>query len=268
MKKNKKFKKMFGCMMSLFLIFTLLSGCSEDLYDDYEDYEDYEGEYEEGDGTDYSLLSPDGVSMNKVLTVDKNTGEMTINRPKHDPEVPMGEDGTWTIFVYLCGSDLESDGGAATDDLVEMQSASTSDNVRFVVETGGASSWSNEYAASDALHRFVIQNEEITELEPVENRSMGDTATLTDFLRWGIKEYPAEHMVCRHYGVRTKRYSLIHFYDDIDAWELYDLKKDPEQMHNIYGQPGTEKITKKLRDELHRLQEQYDDPIRFTVKDN
>ncbi len=81
-------------------------------------------------------------------------------------------------------------------------------------------------------------------------------------------EYPAEHMVCRHYGVRTKRYSLIHFYDDIDAWELYDLKKDPEQMHNIYGQPGTEKITKKLRDELHRLQEQYDDPIRFTVKDN
>ena len=194
MKKNGKFKKLFGCMMSLFLIFTLLSGCSEDLYDDYEDYEDYEGEYEEGDGTDYSLLSPDGVSMNKVLTVDKNTGEMTINRPKHDPEVPMGEDGTWTIFVYLCGSDLESDGGAATDDLAEMQSASTGDNVRFVVETGGASSWSNEYASADALHRFVIQNEEIEEVATVDNMSMGDTATLTDFLRWGVKEYPAEHM--------------------------------------------------------------------------
>lgn len=81
-------------------------------------------------------------------------------------------------------------------------------------------------------------------------------------------EYPAEHSVCKHYGVRTKRYALIHFYDDIDTWELYDLKKDPEQMHNIYGQPGTEKITKQLREELHRLQEQYDDPIRFTLSDN
>ena len=76
-------------------------------------------------------------------------------------------------------------------------------------------------------------------------------------------EYPAEHAVRRHYGVRTKRYSLIHFYGDIDAWELYDLKKDPEQMHNIYGQKGTEKLTKHLKAELLKLQEQYNDPIRY-----
>ena len=81
-------------------------------------------------------------------------------------------------------------------------------------------------------------------------------------------EYPAEHSVCKHYGVRTSRYSLIHFYDDVNSWELYDLKKDPEQMHNIYGEKGTEKLTKKLKDELHKLQDQYDDPIRFTLKDN
>lgn len=81
-------------------------------------------------------------------------------------------------------------------------------------------------------------------------------------------EYPAEHSVCKHYGVRTGRYSLIHFYDDVNSWELYDLKKDPEQMHNIFGQKGTERLTKKLKDELHRLQEQYNDPIRFTLKDN
>ena len=75
-------------------------------------------------------------------------------------------------------------------------------------------------------------------------------------------EYPAEHSVCRHYGIRTKRYSLIHFYNDIDAWELYDLKKDPEQMHNIYGKPGTEKLTQNLKKQLLQLQNQYDDPIR------
>ena len=75
-------------------------------------------------------------------------------------------------------------------------------------------------------------------------------------------EYPAEHSVCRHYGIRTKRYSLMHFYNDINAWELYDLKKDPEQMHNIYGKPGTEKLTKNLKKQLLQLQVQYDDPIR------
>lgn len=74
-------------------------------------------------------------------------------------------------------------------------------------------------------------------------------------------EYPAEHSVKRHYGVRGERYKLIHFYQDIDQWELYDLQADPHELHNIYGQPGTEKVTKQMRRELRRLQEQYDDPI-------
>ena len=73
-------------------------------------------------------------------------------------------------------------------------------------------------------------------------------------------EYPAEHAVKRHYGVRSSDgYKLIHFYNDINKWELYDLNKDPHEMHNIYGQKGTEKITKRLMNELVRLQKQYDD---------
>lgn len=76
-------------------------------------------------------------------------------------------------------------------------------------------------------------------------------------------EYPAEHAVKRHYGVRNNRYKLIHFYNDIDQWELFDLKRDPKEMNNIYGKPGTEKALKKMRKELEKLQIQYDDPIRF-----
>ncbi len=77
-------------------------------------------------------------------------------------------------------------------------------------------------------------------------------------------EYPAEHSVCRHYGIRTERYSLIHFYNDINTWELYDIKKDPESMHNLYGKPGTEKLTRKLKKQLLDLQKMYADPIRNT----
>ena len=79
-------------------------------------------------------------------------------------------------------------------------------------------------------------------------------------------EYPAEHNVRRHYGVRNDRYKLIHFYNDIDAWELYDLKTDPTEMHNLYGKPGMEKITREMKKELLRLQVQYDDSIRHTQK--
>ena len=79
-----------------------------------------------------------------------------------------------------------------------------------------------------------------------------------DAIYYHFYEYPAEHMVKRHYGIRTKRYKLIHFYNDIDTWELYDLKKDPSEMHNLYGQPGYEKITTQLHQQLEDLQKQYD----------
>ena len=51
-------------------------------------------------------------------------------------------------------------------------------------------------------------------------------------------EYPSWHSVKRHYGVRTNDYKLIHFYNDVDEWELYDLKKDPHEMCNVYNDPG------------------------------
>ncbi len=87
-------------------------------------------------------------------------------------------------------------------------------------------------------------------------------------LYYHFYEYPAEHAVCRHFGVRTDRYKLIHFYNDIDSWELFDLQEDPSEMNNLYGKPGTEEITKELKAELSRLQEYYDDPIRKEIAIN
>jgi len=72
-------------------------------------------------------------------------------------------------------------------------------------------------------------------------------------------EYPADHMVKRHYGVRTGRYKLIHFYHDIDAWELYDLEKDPRELLNIYDDPAYAGVRRELEEELARLQKKYGD---------
>jgi len=79
-------------------------------------------------------------------------------------------------------------------------------------------------------------------------------------------EYPIVHMVKRHYGVRTKRYKLIHFYYDIDAWELYDLRNDPNELNNLYGNPTYADITSKLRAELQRLRKRYGDSDELAQK--
>ena len=72
-------------------------------------------------------------------------------------------------------------------------------------------------------------------------------------------EYPAVHSVKRHYGVRTKRYKLIHFYHDIDEWELYDLEKDPLELKNVYSHPEYADAVKELKAELNRLRKKFND---------
>ncbi|OHB67462.1 MAG: sulfatase [Planctomycetes bacterium RBG_13_60_9] len=72
-------------------------------------------------------------------------------------------------------------------------------------------------------------------------------------------EYPAVHSVKRHYGVRTDRYKLIHFYNDIDEWELYDLKNDPDERRNIYNDSANADVVKELTAELKQLRTRYKD---------
>ncbi len=66
-------------------------------------------------------------------------------------------------------------------------------------------------------------------------------------------------MVKRHYGIRTGRYKLIHFYNDIDKWELYDLVDDPNEMVNLYDHPSMQDLISKLKKQLKELQGQYED---------
>jgi arylsulfatase A-like enzyme len=72
-------------------------------------------------------------------------------------------------------------------------------------------------------------------------------------------EYPAVHMVKRHYGISTKRYKLIHFYYDVDEWELYDLEKDPDEMKNVYEDKSYAEIRKEMHEKLTNIREQYGD---------
>ena len=79
-------------------------------------------------------------------------------------------------------------------------------------------------------------------------------------------EYPAEHMVNRHYAIVTKDYKLIHYYFDLDYWELIDRKKDPKELTNVYDDPEYAEIQAKLHTELEEIRKKYGDSDELNQK--
>jgi len=83
-------------------------------------------------------------------------------------------------------------------------------------------------------------------------------------------EFPGSHSVRKHYGVVTDRHKLVHFYEpEMDYWELYDLKQDPQELRSVFGQPAYARTQKELSAELARLRRELqvpatDPPAAFT----
>ncbi|HSI75290.1 MAG TPA: sulfatase [Lunatimonas sp.] len=87
----------------------------------------------------------------------------------------------------------------------------------------------------------------------------GESIPWRDAIYYHYYEYPGPHNVKRHYGVRTDRYKLIHFYHDVDEWEMYDLQTDPDEMNSIYGSPDYVEVQEMLHKRLGELRKQYGD---------
>ena len=78
-------------------------------------------------------------------------------------------------------------------------------------------------------------------------------------------EYPSVHMVPRHYGIRTERHKLIHFYE-FDEWEFYDLKSDPDELMNLYENPQYAAEIRRLKSGLEDLRKEYADDSDVSLK--
>ncbi len=85
-----------------------------------------------------------------------------------------------------------------------------------------------------------------------------------DAIYYHYYEFPGVHAVQRHYGVRTDRHKLIHYYL-IDEWELFDLERDPDELQSVYGDPEYAEVQEALETRLAELREQYavpaEDPL-------
>ncbi|MDV7139195.1 sulfatase [Maribacter sp. TH_r10] len=104
-----------------------------------------------------------------------------------------------------------------------------------------------------------VDIEESIQGESLRKLVKGDASEWRDALYYTFYEFPGEHRVKRHYGVRTDRYKLIHFYYDIDEWELYDLEEDPSEMHNVYNDPAYTAVRKEMHDQLKVMRSKYGD---------
>jgi hypothetical protein len=102
---------------------------------------------------------------------------------------------SWTIYVYMCGSNLESESGSATDDLTEIFAAPLPPNVKVLIETGGTKTWHNSSMAPDKLQRFIHTGAAaaIQQVDEQPDANMSDGAVLKDFLAYGKEHFPAAH---------------------------------------------------------------------------
>ena len=81
---------------------------------------------------------------------------------------------------------------------------------------------------------------------------------------WYYRYYhdPGDCNTRAHYGVRTTTHKLIFFWKK-DQWEMYDLVKDPDELHNLYHDPAQKEVVAKLKTELYRLKKEVKDDDQF-----
>lgn len=174
-------KQFFSIFLVCVFFLTFISGCNEKKIPELAESE-----------------TPPAAASYKTMKLGADGG-LEIAR-KDIGNTPMGEAGTWTIFVYMSGSSLEVSQSSGTKDLKEMAAVLNSEigenaaNIRFVVQTGGAEGWRYGDISAEALQRHVISNGELETVAQVPLASMGEAATLRNFVRWGVENYPAEKM--------------------------------------------------------------------------
>lgn len=121
---------------------------------------------------------------------DSSSDDLTVNGPDSSSDYSD----TLSLMIYMCGSDLESKSGAASENISEMLSADIPENVRVFIQTGGADLWHKHGISPDHSNRYEIKNGELVLLKKSSPVNMGLSSSLYDFLLWGETFYPAEQI--------------------------------------------------------------------------
>ncbi len=146
-----------------------------------------------GSGATSGQISPVSATEAVYSAHEPDTSVSSSAREKY---VDVAAAKTVTVMVYMCGTDLESEGGMATSDIEEMANATLSDNVRVILETGGTSRWQNDLIKSNTNQRFRIKQGGLQTLDKnLGQQSMVEPETLASFIQFCKSEYPADRYI-------------------------------------------------------------------------
>lgn len=99
----------------------------------------------------------------------------------------------WSVFMYLCGTDLESDkNGAASSNIDEILQASLDSNIKYYIQTGGTNNWEDSRINPEKSQRFIVENGDLLLVDEFELQNMGEEKTFEDFLRYGLENYSSD----------------------------------------------------------------------------
>ena len=110
------------------------------------------------------------------------------------PNVYSSDD-SWLISWYVCGSDLESEYGAASADIEELLETKLPPNVRVLILAGGTREWQNDMFHSNVGNLYLYDSDGLHQLDTMKNADMGNARTLENFLRYGRENFSADHNV-------------------------------------------------------------------------
>lgn len=203
-------KRKLGIIVLAITLCFSLTGCDDEFWED-----EYDSSYEE----DYDNSHEGNNEDIFEITGDPNQ--------------------TWTICWYLCGSDLESEGGAATEDLDELMQVELPDNIQFVIQTGGAGMWQNDLIDPNCIQRYLYSSDGLSLIDEQPQANMGEAETFSDFLYYCDDQFQSDKKVLLFWNHGGGSVSGVAF-DENYGYDSLTLDEIQDAFYSIYDLPTEE----------------------------
>ncbi len=168
------------------------------------------------------ILTVITLSVMMLMLCACSSGKVVYDEP--DSKLPSNGK-TWTVLVYMCGGEAETQNGAFSDKLEQMMSVNYPENVNVVVQTGGSNKWNMKGVYSDYLQRFKVGKGTMYLADQAMAANMGDYRVLEDFLSWGTENYKADNYMLIISGtgggsIHGMAFDELNGYDSLNLEEI------------------------------------------------
>ena len=159
-----------------------------------EDLASQQGSYEDSSDLPMVETEPQPTPQPATAPTQEAAANTSVSNQARDKRTKIlgGGKDVYTIMIYMCGTDLESNYGMATADLNEMLHADIADNVNIIIETGGTKKWQNTVISNNTNQIYQIKNDGIVRLQSdIGKKAMTKASTLTEFIDYCETNFPA-----------------------------------------------------------------------------